>query len=58
MDSGWGAAPIEANVLQHHSPLGYSGVKSKMRKKVTTFAVPPVDLVIIATYIYFDFEKI
>jgi hypothetical protein len=45
MDSGWGGAPIEANVLQHHSPIGYSGVKSKMRKKVTTFANPPVDLV-------------
>lgn len=44
-DSGWGGAPIEANVLQHLSPMGYTGVKTKMRKKQTTFANPPVDLV-------------
>lgn len=43
MDQGWGGVPIEANVL--HSPLAYSGVKPKLRKKVTTFANPPVELV-------------
>ncbi len=41
----WGGVPIEATVI--HSPLAYPGlgVKTKLRKKVTTFANPPVDLV-------------
>jgi hypothetical protein len=43
LDSAWGGAPVEVNVL--HSPIGYSGVKTKPRKKVTTFANLPVDLV-------------
>ena len=42
-DQGWGGVPIEANVL--HSPIAYSAVKPKLRKKVTTFANPPVELV-------------